>query len=211
MNNNPNEINMTTVKPDKLTEKAFARSIAVSIFCVVLCAVALCSVTWAWFKGDVTSSDNTIKAGYCNVTIDVKDGDTTVSAHVGTTGVYTFKAGKTYTVTITSEGDVKSSYCKLVIGDNAYYTQQISTHAPGNFISFTLTFDADTVVQILDRWGTYSGEVRDFIDGGNYVNLIAVIDNGGETPDEDSAENGSEVGGELAGDEMETDGETAGN
>ena len=139
---------MTTVKPDKLTEKAFTQSIAVSIICVLLCAVALCSATWAWFKGDVTSSDNTIKAGYCNVTIEVKDGDTTVPANVGTAGVYTFEAGKTYTVTVTSEGDVKSSYCKLVIGGEEYYTQQISTHAPGNVISFTLTFDADTTVQI---------------------------------------------------------------
>ena len=191
MNNNPNEINITTAKPDKLTEKAFMQSIAVSVVCVLLCVVALCSATWAWFKGDVTSSDNTIKAGYCNVTIDVKDGETTVPANVGTAGIYTFEGGKTYTVTITSEGDVKSSYCKLVIGGEDYYTQQISTHAPGNVISFTLTFDEDTNVQIIGRWGTYSGEVRDFIDGGEYTNPTHDLDDGettdgDETPDENA-------------------------
>ena len=185
MNNNPNEINTSTTKPDKLTEKAFMQSIAVSIVCVVLCAVALCSATWAWFKGEVTSSDNTIKAGYCDVTIQVSEGGVNIPANAGTNGVYSLDAGKTYTVEIVVDGDVKSSYCKLVIDGVEYYTQQISTSAPGNAISFTLTFDTDTNVQMLGRWGTYSGEVRDFIDGGHYENLSRDLDNT-ETPDDET-------------------------
>ena len=169
MNNNPNEINITTAKPDKLTEKAFMQSIAVSVVCVLLCAVALCSATWAWFSGDVTSSENTIKTGYCNITITVNDGSSDIAVKDGTTDVYTLEAGKTYTVSITSDGNVKSSYCKIVIDGSEHYTQQIKTQAPGNSITFTLAADVDTDVQIITRWGTYSGDERDFVDGGDYT------------------------------------------
>lgn len=152
-----------------MTEKAFMHSIAVSVFCVLICAVALCSATWAWFSGDVTSSDNEIKTGYCDITISVNDGALDVAVKDGTSDVYTIEAGKTYTVSITSDGNVSSSYCKIVIGGNEHYTQQINTQAPGNRISFTLTAENDTDVQIISRWGVYSGEQRDFVDGGVYT------------------------------------------
>lgn len=165
MNNNPNEIN-TAQKRDKLTEKAFMHSIAVSVICVVLCAVALCSATWAWFSGDVTSSENTIKTGYCNVTISVKDGDTAVDVKTGTTDTYTLLKDAEYVITISAEGTVSSSYCKLIIDGVEFYTDQVDT---GSSISFALTYSDDTDVQIISRWGTYSGEIRDFVDGGEYL------------------------------------------
>ena len=90
------------------------------------------------------------------------------------TGTYTFEAGKSYQIKITSTGSAESSYCKLVIDGNEYYTEQISTTEPNNTISFTLAFDAPTEVEIITRWGTYHipNDARDFYSGKSYTNLV---------------------------------------
>ena len=158
-------------KQDKLTEKAFTQSIAVSVISILLCIATLCSVTWAWFSENVTAS-STLKAGNCDVTVLVIREGTEIARQTDTTGTYTFEADQAYQIRIVSTGSAKSSYCKLVIGDREYYTEQVSTSAPNNTISFTLTFDATTEVEILTRWGTYHtpNDARDFYDGMSYTN-----------------------------------------
>lgn len=142
-------------KQEKLTEKAFTQSIAISIFGILLCVVALCSVTWAWFSEGVTFSSNTIKTGNCTVTVSVMNEGAQIAPNADTTGKYILEAGKSYQINIIATGSAESSYCKLVIGGQDYYTEQISTSEPNNTISFTLTFDAPTEVEIITRWGTY--------------------------------------------------------
>ena len=161
-------------KQDKLTDKAFTQSIAVSVISILVCVVALCSMTWAWFSEGVTSSSNTIKAGNCTVTVSVMNEETEIDPNTDTTGIYTFEAGKSYQIKISSTGSVESSYCKLVIDGNEYYTEQISTTEPNNTISFTLAFDAPTEVEIITRWGTYHipNDARDFYSGKSYTNLV---------------------------------------
>ena len=83
--------------------------------------------------------------------------------------LYTFEKDKTYVISITSVGTA-SSYCKLEINGEEYYTQQISSTESGNTISFELTFDRETKVKVLTRWGIYISEQRDFIDGQSYKN-----------------------------------------
>ena len=109
-------------KQDKLTDKAFTQSIAVSVISILVSVVALCSVTWAWFSEGVTSSSNTIKTGNCTVTVSVMNEETEIDPNTDTTGIYTFEAGKSYQIKISSTGSVESSYCKLVIDGNEYYT-----------------------------------------------------------------------------------------
>lgn len=161
-------------KQDKLTEKAFMQSIAVSVISILLCVVALCSVTWAWFSEDVSSSSNTIKTGNCTVTVSVRNSETEIKPNADTSGIYSFEAGKFYEIIITSTGSAESSYCKFVISGKEYYTEQISTKDPYNTISFTLTFDTQTDVEIITRWGTYHipNDERDFYNGKSYKNLV---------------------------------------
>lgn len=160
-------------KQNKLTEKAFAQSITVSVISILLCLVALCSVTWAWFSEGVTSSSNTIKTGNCTVTVSVIHDGEEFGPNAGTSGTYTFEAGKSYQIKITSIGSAESSYCKLVIGGQDFYTEQVSTSEPNNTITFALTFDAQTEVEIITRWGTYhiSNNARNFYNGKRYKNL----------------------------------------
>ncbi len=91
-----------------------------------------------------------------------------------TTGTYTFEADKYYQIKITSAGSVKSSYCKLIIGGQDFYTEQVSTSEPNNTITFTLTFDVPTEIEIITRWGTYHipNDARDFYNGKSYTNLV---------------------------------------
>lgn len=160
-------------KQEKLTEKAFMQSITASILSILLCIVALCSVTWAWFNEDVTSSANTIKAGNCNVAVSVMNGETEIAPEADTTGTYAFEAGKSYQINIASTGTGDSSYCKLVINGQDCYTEQMSTAESKNAITFTLTFDAPTEVEIITRWGRYhaSDDQKILYNGKSYINL----------------------------------------
>ena len=81
-------------KQDKLTDKAFTQSIAVSVISILLCVVALCSVTWAWFSEGVTSFSNTIKTGNCTVTVSVMYDGVEIATNSDATGTYPIDAGK---------------------------------------------------------------------------------------------------------------------
>ena len=164
--------NFFECKDEKITEKAFSQSLIISVVSILLCLVALCSVTWAWFSEDVTSSSNTIKTGNCTVMVSVMN--ETMEIPLNATGTYTFEAGKSYKIIITSTGSVTSSYCKLVIGGQDFYTEQVSTSEPNNTITFALAFDAPTEVEIITRWGTYHipNDARDFYSGKSYTNLV---------------------------------------
>ena len=164
--------NFFECKDEKITEKAFSQSLIISVVSILLCLVALCSVTWAWFSEDVTSSSNTIKTGDCTVTVSVMNETTEIPLNA--TGTYTFEAGKSYQITITSTGSAESTYCKLEIGGQDFYTEQVSTSEPNNTITFALAFDAPTEVEIITRWGTYHipNDARDFYSGKSYTNLV---------------------------------------
>lgn len=161
-------------KQDKLTDKAFTQSIAVSVISILLCVVALCSVTWAWFSEGVSSSTNSIQSANCDVSVSVTSDGTTVET---VDGEYTFIKDKAYEITITAAGTAESAYCILNIDGTRYYTVQIPTTATEtvpNHIKFTLQFSADkTDVEIITRWGTSSQEKRDFADGLYYLNCEA--------------------------------------
>lgn len=171
-----NENMITAAKKEALTEKAFKQSIAVSVFCIVLCMVALCSVTWAWFSAEITSGTSNIKPAYCDVDASVTGEGTEL---ISIDGKYTLEKNKPYEIHITAEGTASSAYCILKIGGQEYYTAQIpipNDNSP-NQISFTLQFDADTTeLEIITRWGTSSKSAseRSFEDGGKYLNLARV-------------------------------------
>ena len=158
------------------TEKAFKQSISVCVFGIVLCMIALCSVTWAWFSVKITSSSNTIQSAHCSVFVSVADENTAVEA-VG--GTYTLLKDTAYEFKITAIGTAKTAYCILNIGGNEYYTVPIPTQSPmidglpaENCISFILQFTADaTEIKVIPRWGTYDHAEAPFRNGLFYLNL----------------------------------------
>lgn len=160
-------------RDEKITDKAFKKSITISVVSILLCIVALCSTTWAWFSQEVASSHNSIKSANCNVSVSVTSAGAPVDA---VDGKYTFVKDAAYEIKMTATGTAKTAYCVLNIGGTNYYTVQIPTDAASiqNSITFTLQFSADTTaVEIFSRWGTSSQEQRHFADGLYYLDLVA--------------------------------------
>ena len=63
--------NFFECKDEKITEKAFSQSLIISVVSILLCIVALCSMTYAWFTAETTSSSNTLTSGSFDVTVDI--------------------------------------------------------------------------------------------------------------------------------------------
>ena len=154
---------------ENLTDKAFRQSIAISIFGIVLCMIALCSATWAWFSAAVSSNTNSVQSANCAVTVSVANSGTAIDAD---NGKYTFEKDKIYDIKITASGSAKSAYCILVVEGMAYYTTQIPASAE-NGLTFTLRFSEDKEIEIITRWGTSSKPEteRIFKNDGYYYNL----------------------------------------
>ena len=165
---------------EKLTEKAFKQSIAISVLGIVLCMVVLCSATWAWFSTGVSSPANNIKSAYCDIIVSVINENAALDAQEGK---YTLAKDKAYEVKINATGTAETAYCILKIGGNEYYTVQIPTQTAVNHISFTLQFTAEAIeIEIITRWGTSSKPEaeRTFENGGLYldcgkVDLLPII------------------------------------
>lgn len=157
-----------------LSEKVFLKSIALSVCGMIVCMIALCSVTWAWFTVDVSSTSNSIKTAYCDVTVSVECGGTAVTP---TDGKYLFEKDKTYEIKISAAGTAGTAYCIVKAGGNSYYTQQFAVGSdPAEVcMAFTLAFSADTPdVEFVSCWGTSSKTERSFCNGGSYLDAVAV-------------------------------------
>ena len=48
---------------EKISEKAFSKSLLISVISILLCIVALCSITYAWFSDEALTSNNVMTAG----------------------------------------------------------------------------------------------------------------------------------------------------
>lgn len=158
----------------KTAKKAFTQSFAVSVICILLCLVALCSTSWAWFSGNAASTENKIVAATCNVAVTVTD-STGSPPETNVGGLYALTKNEVYTVDISAEGTARSSYCIVSVGDARYYTVQISTAAPYNTMRFTLSFSADTEIAVSPHWGTSSRADRDLASGKSYLDMSEKI------------------------------------
>ena len=98
-----------------LTDRAFKKSITMSVVGIILCMIALCSTTFAWFNASVSSNTNSIQAANCIVTVSVANSGT---AEDIANGQYTFKKDTIYDVTVTASGTAKSAYCIFYVKRN---------------------------------------------------------------------------------------------
>ena len=154
---------------ENLTDSSFKQSITMSVVGIILCMIALCSTTFAWFNASVSSNTNSIQAANCIVTVSVANSGAAVEAD---NGQYTFEKDKIYEIKITASGSAQSVYCILNINGNAYYTEQISLDAGPNTMTFKLKFTSESRAEIVTGWGTASQEVRQFKDGLYYVDYV---------------------------------------
>ena len=171
------------LKPEKISEKAFVRGLIVSVIGIFICIVALCSATYAWFVGDVSSESNTITSGSFNVTVSVVGSDegavTELIPHSTRDGGWEFAlSAGTYTVILkpTEQSTVKG-HCIVTVGnDPAWHTAPILSEAIANAAGltasdpfvFTLAVEEETTLTVLPCWGL---AVETHIGNGDDVDL----------------------------------------
>ena len=164
--------NFFDTKDEKITEKAFSQSLLISVLSILLCIVALCSITYAWFTGSTSSGNNTLVSGSFDVEIDIvklNDDGTEVTgdadAVVLENGIYTLTPGE-YKVTLTPTDDATvKGYCviTLVEGDKTKVertkvitnskTATVDYDENTPFIFYIITTSADAMVEIEAHWG----------------------------------------------------------
>ena len=159
--------NFFDCKDEKITEKAFSQSLIISVIGILLCIVALCSMTYAWFSESTSSGNNTLVSGSFDVTVDVTktDGDvsTASAAVVFENGKYNLTETGKYTVTLTTTTTTTvKGYCVVTVNGTQYQTGVIVNEVARNdeyqtlTSPFTFTIEAnqpDTVVEIEAYWG----------------------------------------------------------
>lgn len=163
-------------KNERITEKAFSQGLLTSVLCILLCVVALCSMTYAWFSAETSSDSNMLVSGSFDLekvsVAKVADGVSTAEeitvTKSATDGTWSCDlAAGTYTVTLelATTATVKG-HCTVtvganpsiqtapIIGDQNRTPEYGETTAP---FTFTLTIEenggATTAVTFEPCWG----------------------------------------------------------
>lgn len=166
--------NFFDCKDEKITEKAFSQSLIISVVSILLCIVALCSVTYAWFTGETSSSSNTLMAGSFDVVIavsQIEDGIVTAnnvevepdpanpSKYICTLEKGTYEISLTLTPGSTVKGhcvvtigDSEVQHTAAIIGDNTANVDE--TDIKTDPFKFKITVTETTKVTLEPRWGT---------------------------------------------------------
>ncbi|MBQ8320493.1 MAG: hypothetical protein IJX81_06395 [Clostridia bacterium] len=146
---------------NQLSERAFARLIALSLLSVLLCLVCLCTTTYAWFTGGVTAKNNTLIASTCSLTVSVKEEGEAAATEWSDFAEkeITLSGGKTYEVTLSIPVGSASGYIAFRVGEEVYLSPFVSCKAGAErSATFKIAVNADTVACFTLRWGIYSGE-----------------------------------------------------
>lgn len=161
--------NFFDCKDEKITEKAFSQSLIISVVSILLCIVALSSVTYAWFTGETTSGSNTLMSGSFDVKITVsklEDGVASanaIEAESNNEGKYTYKLlPGTYEISLAlTEDSTVKGHCVVTIGIDTQRTDAIIGANTANVenaamtdpFKFKITVTAETTVFLEPRWG----------------------------------------------------------
>ena len=163
--------NFFDCKDEKITEKAFSQSLIISVVSILLCIVALCSVTFAWFTGSTSSGNNTLIAGSFDVDISVSqvEGDVAsanaIEAISNAEGKYTYELQPgTYEITlkltdtstvkghcVVTIGNGAEQHTDAIIGDNTANVDESTTKTDP--FTFKITVTEVTTVTLEPRWG----------------------------------------------------------
>ena len=165
--------NFFDCKDKKITEKAFSQSLIISVVSILLCIVALCSVTYAWFTGETTSGSNTLMSGSFDVKITISElvdgvaSANAIEAESNNEGKYTYKLQPgTYEISLAlTEDSTVKGHCVVTIGNDTQHTDAIIGTNTANVenatmtdpFKFKITVTEDTTIILEPRWGVVIG------------------------------------------------------
>lgn len=131
-------------KHAKASDENISKLIMPSMIGILLCAVCLAGLTWAWFYASVNTQSQTITAANFYVEVDV----TAESGHISNNFL---EHNTQYTFTLTRKGTSSAiGYCEIKIGNEVYYTESIPTDSP---FKFTFIPAADCTYTVTPIWG----------------------------------------------------------
>ena len=154
-----------TPTPERVTDKAFTHGLLVSVISILMCIVALCSMTFAWYNADITSGENVIESS--RFALDIKivnnadDSDVVLTENDKGAFTCTLAEGE-YTVTLKMTDDTTASkgFCDIKIDLNeVFHTSPVSKdetigHDP---LSFTVKIVGESAsVTFVPKWGISS-------------------------------------------------------
>ena len=163
-------------KPDKLTDKAFTRLMVTSVLGILVCIMCLCSATWAWFTGGVSSDQNKLKTGVFElvVTVETEQGAPAVRSAIQVStdakgiSLCEIESEGTYTITLTMSENttVSKGFCVIKSGDKSFKTASIRSDDTEAF-TFTIEVSGEATVTFTPAWGIPAE--HDVDRGGNLV------------------------------------------
>ena len=142
--------------------------LAPSMLAICICAICLCGASWAWFTASTSTGTAQIQSSSYKLSYQIGS-DTAELAETGT--AYTLTADKTV-ITLKATGTAGATgYCGIKIGDETYYTKQISVNDTSGF-TFTVNAAKGTKIILTPKWGSYSGNAD--LNSGETIGITAV-------------------------------------
>ena len=170
---------------ENIADRAFLQSITLSIAAILLCIVALCSVTYAWFVADISSSQNTITAAFFDVDVTVYDVTHLLAANPvtddtageektegepvptpaapiqidGDYGIFTLEAGHIYQLVLKIPAAVTASkgYCDILVDGNVVGVTPVIENVGEKQLQITITVHQNALLMAQPKWGTPVG------------------------------------------------------
>ena len=142
--------------------------LAPSMLAICICAICLCGASWAWFTASTSTGTAQIQSSSYKLSYQIGS-DTAELAETGNT--YTLTSDTTV-ITLKAIGTAGATgYCSIKIGDETYYTKQISVNDTSGF-TFTVNAAKGTKIILTPKWGSYSGNAD--LNSGETIGITAV-------------------------------------
>ena len=153
--------------------------LAPSMLAICICAVCLCGVSWAWFTSSTATGTTAIQSSSYKLLYQV--GDDTAPTELAEPGTAYTLTSDTAVITLKATGTAGATgYCSIKVGNETYFTKQISTNDTSGF-TFTVNAAAGTTITLTPKWGTYSHTAT--LHKGDVITAIGSQQNNPQAPD----------------------------
>ena len=160
---------------ERISDEAFLRGAIAGLIAILLCLVALCSTTYAWFLAESRSGASVISGSRYSLSVTLTDenGDPVpVTDRGNDTFFCALKSGKTYTVSLQTSADTTATrgYCSISVLGVEKHTESISLdkeRGRARVTFFVSVADKDVSVVLESRMGIPA--VVDILDGDTWT------------------------------------------
>lgn len=133
-------------KHEKLPDKVFWCRMVLSLLTILACTAVMAASTFALFYSEVSTDHSTIAGAYYSVTVDNAENGTYICP-LASEDKHVFE--------IKADGTATTGYCKIQVGENIYYTEQIFQ---GHSLILTVQAAKGTPIVFTPGWGALSEE-----------------------------------------------------